>query len=100
MNQDDRRNKFEKVKGRLNEILDCDTFYISYNPEPIFDDIPMFNSDKESDETALYNRKTNIWYILNGDFRKAYLKVYKKGFKACLAVYKKNIKKRSSFSTD
>ena len=73
----------------MNEVMEGKKFYISYNPNPGMG-LSFFAGDNNSDETALVdNRKSErgTFYILNGDFRKDYKKLIKKGFNACYKFY-------------
>lgn len=101
--------KWEKIIN--NEILQFDGYYISYNPDTQKDHLGMTGianmmaslvdpdlSFKDGEETALYNEKTSVWYILEGDFRKEYEAC--NSFEECLEVYKNNIDKRSNWSSD
>lgn len=84
------------VKNTYNEVLVCDEFYISYNPNlNANEDTQLLNElgslvgslvglDLNRDgtpETALV--KNGEFYILKGDFRKQYSKLFPKGFDAC-----------------
>lgn len=81
--------------------------FISYLPGDVLASTPLLASmsvifgDEEgpkSGETALYDGKT--WYILNGDWRKEYEKLYP-DFNACLEFYRSKEKEfRSVFSTN
>lgn len=77
-------NKWEST-AMGNVILDCKTFFISYNPYPCIH--TPFASDDNSDETALVDKNGYKYYILNGDFRKQYEKLVDKGFDACKKFY-------------
>lgn len=95
-----------------NSILEGKDFYISYNPctDNRFGITDIANvaaalarqpEMKDGEETALFHEKKNIWYLLEGDFRKEYEVAFPKGFMECLAVYKKHKKtNRSNWSTD
>jgi len=75
-----------------NDVLAGEKFYISYNPFPC---------GSEDEETALYSQEKEIFYILDGDFRKEYEKLFNKGFGACKEFYDKmKSKHRSWWSTD
>ena len=85
----------------MNEITQGKGFYISYNPSPGMG-MNMFAGDNNSDETALVKegKDKNTFYILNGDFRKEYKKLIKKGYKACYKFYlSKKEKFNSSWTT-
>ena len=81
--------KWEQVHGPLggtNCVLSCDEFYISFNPDlnaTIFGSI--FESDNGGCETALC--KDDNFYILNGDYRIQYEKLFTQGFNACKRFY-------------
>lgn len=79
--------------GGSNYVLQKKNWYISYNPCP-GGIISSFRSDTGGAETAICTK--GEFYILNGDFRKQYEKV--KSLKEAMAIFKKNIKKRSSWS--
>lgn len=92
--------KFTRIEGKVNEILDCGDFFISYNPNPGMG-ISFFEGDNNSDETALVNLndKKHKYRILNGDFREDYLEIAPK-WDACLSFYEKMKEKHnSSWST-
>ncbi len=67
-----------------NEVMDYGEFYISYNPDPRFSSLPLFDSD-DGAETALV--KDGKFFILNGDFREAYKHLASEGFEACKKFY-------------
>lgn len=101
--------KWKKVKGNTNEILSGKGFYLSYNPmasdfglAELLDLLdPGAHHDRGGEETALFNKVTRVWYILNGDFKEEYTKAFPNGFKACLEVYNKHKPtNRSTWSTD
>lgn len=99
--------KFKQNPGYPNELLrSSDKFYISYNPatcagNPIALLIgAIVGAENGREETALRDDVAEVWYILNGDFRKEYEEAAPHGFNACLEVYKKNIQHRSEWSTD
>ena len=54
--------------------------------------MPIIGPDTMNGETALVKRykKGHKYYILNGDFRKDYEKLVKKGYKACKEFYNNN----------
>lgn len=88
-------------KMELNEVLQGDGFYISYNHKP-GGLVSMFAADNDSDETALVsdNDPEHHYRILNGDFREAYELIIDLGFDACLDLFEKFKDKRgSSWST-
>lgn len=102
-----------KDQGGDNRILTGKGFYISYlNPNKISNSLKtgiLGTFDVMSEllgvkqyrriETALV--KGDSFLILTGDFRKEYEKVLKKGYDACLKVYKSNkAKHRNNWSTD
>ena len=86
----DKMCEFEKNQYGTNELLDLGKYgYISYNVAPARN-IPMFQSDGLSDETAIRLTRedgSHVWLILNGDFREEYKEAAKKGMKAVLEVY-------------
>lgn len=72
--------------GSINYILECDGFYISYNPDPsasIFG--TSFASDDSGPETALCG--DGAFHILNGDYRSQYEKLAAQGWEACKQFY-------------
>ena len=105
--------KWETIKNSFtgleynNMILQGKDFYLSYNPDTkrskvgnAMDSlINMFSGkDDGGEETALC--KDDIFYILNGDFRKEYEKLFPKGFKGCKKFFDSKKKYQSSFSTE
>jgi len=106
--------KFESHPHGRNYILKGNGFYVSYNPDTFtsyfgrglppgfFTDLANFIDPsrqlKDGEETALYDGEN--WYILEGDFRKNYLRAFPKGLEACKRVYERNKAKRSNWSTD
>lgn len=95
--------KFKQNPHGTNEILNGDDFYISYqaNPSPL--GISIFRSDNSSVETAIVDKNDpeNQYRILNGDFRKDYVKLVPKGLKACVKFYDKmKADHKSSWSTN
>lgn len=84
-------------------------FYISYNPNVESSEMVQAldgllrtlqgKSQKDipddKSETALYNEKSDKFYILVGDWRKEYEKVIPKGYKACKKLFDRNIKHKS-----
>lgn len=88
--------KLQWKKLEVNEILTCDGFHVSYNPDTIGTAlIKSFKGDSR-EETALV--KGGDYFILNGDFRKQYEKLSPKGFDACKEFFDKNADKKSSWS--
>ncbi len=88
---------FSRWQLRRNRIrhLSGDGFVVSYNPstKQTFNAYRKANSDSrydsesDTEETALYITSTDVYLILNGDFRKEYERcttVYE-----CLSVYRK-----------
>lgn len=80
-----------------NTILEGKDFYISYNPNTsnghseitrIANALGTFTGDtfKDGEETALC--KDSKFYILDGDHRKEYEKVFDKGFDECFKYFK------------
>ncbi len=108
--------EWEKFKAGLmsseNYVLQGKEFYISYNKNVrssrlggLLDDIlhSAVGEDKNytGEETALVKKgEDNKFYILNGDFRKEYEKVFTKGFKACYKFYLKNKKEKGSILSE
>ena len=72
--------------------------FISYNAHPCAD-MGILRSDTGGAETALI--LDGKFYILNGDFREAYIKAYEQGgVDACIALYAKECEEHgSSWST-
>jgi len=62
-----------------NDVIEGDDFYISYNDYDTF----IYGSDT----TALVLGQMEHFYILNGDHRKEYLPLIKKGFNACFDYF-------------
>lgn len=80
-----------------NQILSYKNFYISYNPDTqaAAADHPFgfvqhlgeaLGLEHSGEETAIYDKKTQRFYILNGDFRKEYEKIGG-NLKKCLEFY-------------
>lgn len=102
----------EWKKLEHNDVLKGDGFYISYNPgvggalmDTLGSMAALVSGDtdfmKRQEETALYDERGGIWYILNGDYRKEYGEAYKGGLARCLEVYEKyKADFRSVWSTD
>lgn len=86
-----------------NEILDFDSYYISYNVMPC-SDIPFFASDNGCAETALCTEGDEIefrkFYVLNGDFRTEYEELGPKGFVACKEFFDSKRKEFGSSWSD
>ena len=81
----------------FNEVIEGKGFYISYCEDTRIFGL-SFSGDGIGEETALVkelNGDKRV-YILNGDFRKQYKTVMKKGFKACMNIYKKYEKESKS----
>ena len=63
-------------------LLVCDGYRITYNPSTLYtfnkrkmkDPLFQFDSDVDTEETALYINETDSYLILDGDFRKEYTK--------------------------
>lgn len=99
--------EFIKNEMGRNEVLDGGDFFISFNPQTgvghgFLTDIANSITGlgfKDGTETALKHNDGD-WMILEGDFRKEYLDAFPNGYEACVEVYKKNIDKRSNWSTD
>ena len=90
--------KFIKNPNGSNYLLENvgEGWHISYNPHPCAG-ISCFASDNHQSETAI-RTPNGEWAILNGDFRKEYLKIFPMGLQACLDFFKSNIEYRSSWS--
>lgn len=95
------------VKGKRNIELRGDGWHVSYNRHTgafggIITELAnsMGGDLHDGEETALYDAETEVFRILEGDFRKEYERAYPSGFSACLKVYEKNKKHRSNWSTD
>jgi len=82
-------------KQRNNEILECDDFYISYNPATDDESYPegalanllgnMVGLPNKGPETALCI--DGEFYILKGDWRQEYALIAPQGKEACLDFY-------------
>ncbi|SIC58954.1 hypothetical protein [Mycobacteroides abscessus] len=83
------------INGR-NSLLKSDDFYLSFNPGNFV--ASVFDSDGSGSETALC--KDGNYFILNGDHRAAYEKVFDQGFSACFAYFMKHQDQVSSWSDD
>lgn len=70
--------------------MTCKEFYISYNSI----DFEIYGGVT----TALVKGNMEKFYILLGDHRPAYAKLFPQGFDACLAYYKENLAKASNRS--
>lgn len=103
------------IDNNDNYVLKGRGFYISYNPDTNVAGKGLgmllnmlgnaFEETLEDDgraETALVvtEGRNKGFYILNGDFRKQYEKIYSKGFKECHKFYLSKVKHRSNWSTD
>ena len=89
-------------KSNCNMVLEIENdVYVSYTSCK-FLDFPSWGSDNGSDETTLVdNREDRKYYILNGDFRKEYERVFDKGFNACKEFYDSmKDKHQSTWSSD
>jgi len=101
--------KWTKLKtdgvSSTNFVLKGKGFAISYNPKP--NSTPMIASMDSflgsmlgggvgSEETALI--KNGKYYILDGDFRKEYAKVFLNGYTECKKIFTKNKECVSLFS--
>ncbi len=69
-----------------NVVLRSEHFFISYNPSPGMG-YSVFAGDNGLDETAMYCRKNDKFYILNGDFREEYAELSEQGLDACLRFF-------------
>lgn len=92
--------------GGGNSILNCDGFFISYNPDTGNSILgSFFAGDGDGEETALCIPKDTKdggtrYLILNGDWRKNYEKLAPKGIAACRKFYEsKKAKYDSSYTT-
>jgi len=90
-----------------NDVLAGEGFHVSYihrtgaNTKAFTEIFNQLGEEvKDGEETALYLEEEKLWLILEGDFRKQYEKAFPKGIEACRAVYNKNIKHRSNWSSD
>lgn len=78
-------------------ILQGEGFYISYNPRCGDFGMSIFGGGEITEETALVKEgEDKAYYILNGDFRKQYEKLFPLGFDECYKLYLKNKKKHGS----
>lgn len=82
-----------------NSILRKGDNFISYNPNPTnMLGLPCYDGDG-GPETALYEKSSDKFFILNGDFRKEYEEA--PNWSLCMNIYNKyKGEKRSSWSTD
>lgn len=108
------RTKWKKIEGKNNEVLSTSWGWVSYNKDTSvghggdnalgLDTTKLLNmigeNVKDGEETALYIRSENIWYILEGDFRKEYEEAFPSRVK-CMAVFNKHkVKHYSNYSTN
>lgn len=84
-----------------------DEFAISYNPDAsqgLFDKLcHALGMDRGGEETALvihHKHKDKEFFILQGDWRAAYLPLIPLGLQACRAFYEQNKANRSMWSDD
>jgi hypothetical protein len=83
-------NKWKRVDGfSPHFVLEGDGFYVSYN-KSVYGGL----LSEPTEETALVKEeeKDDVYYILNGDFRKEYEKLASRGFEACLRFFKEKEK--------
>lgn len=73
-----------------NEVLSREDFYISFRPAG--------NGFRKA-KTALV-KKSDDYFILNGDFRREYEEIFDKGFDECYKFYLSQAKYKSCFSSD
>lgn len=75
-----------------NTVIECDGFYLSYNPDPtsLFDVFTGFASEAE---TAIVH--DGKFYILNGDWRE---RLIGKTLAECVAVWRANPEDHSDYS--
>ena len=73
-----------------NTIIDGTGFYVSYNDH----DIGIYGTDT----TALVAGQMEKFYILKGDHRAQYQPLIAKGFDACLAYFKENVRDAHEYS--
>ena len=91
-----------------NEVMMGDGFYVSYNPNTkstplakVVDELlSLLVGEGGGEETALYCKKDDNFYILDGDFREGYKDLIQQGFESCKAYFNEQVKKghRSNFS--
>jgi|SRR5882672_3979013 len=92
------------IPNGVNEILQCEDFFISYNPGTVrnpLDDIgvmigAMRVENLDRPETALVIKDSDklsgqSHYILYGDYREAYATIAHRGLDACIAFFMKHI---------
>lgn len=77
----------EIINGTKNEVIRGNGFYVSY---------AKTSSGDTEDETALCYK--GDYFILNGDHRKQYKKIIKKGYRECKKYFKDNSDQKSSWS--
>jgi len=94
--------QWERVEGSSNTILRGDGFYISYNPCP-GGGSAFFGSDTDGPETAIVkeiSKSKSQFFILNGDYREVYEKLFLSGFEPCKRFYdQEKVHAGSSWST-
>ena len=81
-----------------NKILQGDSFYVSYHPDPIggdrgFDGETAVVLENENNNGTIQNK----FYILKGDFRKEMEEAFP-DLQACMLVFYKYPEKKSSWS--
>ncbi len=110
-----KKKKLGWRKVDTNSVLDCNGFFISYNPQTGKTDLgkllntiggmmgSIVGKELEADgraETAIVKeiKGRNNFFILNGDYRKQYEKLAPKGFKACMDFFKLKEEFKSGWS--
>lgn len=101
--------EWKKIRWAGNEVLSGKGFFISYQPfskptpeQELMNGVGaiLFGAPKNTPETALLIPAEESCLILEGDWRKEYAKAFPGGLQSVLAVYQKNIKHRTKWSTD
>lgn len=84
--------------GRGNQVLECDGFAISFNPDPWMGSgyLGMFAADTSDGETAVV--ANGNYFILNGDYRTEYAELVGNGLAACLNFFLDRPRRVSSWS--
>ena len=102
MNKIKKEAVWEKVAGKNNEILQSDTFYVSYNPNTGASHMGLSDLGNMigaaflgEDQKLTDGEETALCYegrfdILTGDFRKQYARALPEGLEACKEVFKKH----------
>ncbi len=100
-------NKKEWKKVNNNEVISFDWGYLSYNPQttksPLTDLANIISTLGDlgktfidGEETAIFSREKNDFYILEGDFRKELEAC--ETLEECLVIYNNNKDKQSNWS--